>query len=145
MDKIDSKRLAGRRGARYGAVQAVYRWLMNQVEPNDIWIEVSEWEHMCKANKEMLRALVFGTIEASQRLNEQIACHLDRDLDKLDPMEHAVLLVGAYELAESPELSKGIVINEAIELSKLFGADQAHKYVNGVLDKLSRELRPHGI
>ena len=55
-----------------------------------------------------------------------------------------MLLVGAYELSESMELSKGIVINEAIELSKLFGADQAHKYVNGVLDKLSRELRPHG-
>ena len=145
MDKVDSKRLAGRRGARYGAVQAVYRWLMNQVDPNDIWTEVSEWDHLRKANKDMLRALVFGTIEASEGLNAKIVGHLDRDLDKLDPMEHAVLLVGAYELAESPELSKGIVINEAIELSKMFGADQAHKYVNGVLDKLSRELRPHNL
>lgn len=145
MDKVDSKRLAGRRGARYGAVQAVYRWLMNQVDPNEIWTEVSEWDHLRKANKDMLRALVFGTIEASEGLNAKIAGHLDRDLDKLDPMEHAVLLVGAYELAESPELSKGIVINEAIELSKMFGADQAHKYVNGVLDKLSRELRPHNL
>lgn len=139
----ESKRLAGRRGARYGAVQAVYRWLMNQVGPHQIWKEVSEWDHLKNANKGMLESLVFGTIEAAPRLNDQIASHVDRALDQLDPMEHAVLLVGAYELAESPELSKGIVINEAVELSKLFGADQAHKYVNGVLDKLSRELRPH--
>ncbi|ORE86314.1 transcription antitermination protein NusB [Oceanococcus atlanticus] len=140
----ESKRLAGRRGARYGAVQAVYRWLMNQVAAQQIWQEVSEWEHLRNANKAMLETLVFGTIEAAPRLNERIAAHVDRALDQLDPMEHAVLLVGAYELSESMELSKGIVINEAIELSKLFGADQAHKYVNGVLDKLSRELRPHG-
>ena len=140
----ESKRLAGRRGARYGAVQAVYRWLMNQVAAQQIWQEVSEWEHLRNANKAMLEALVFGTIEAAPRLNERIAAHVDRALDQLDPMEHAVLLVGAYELSESMGWSKGIVINEAIELSKLFGADQAHKYVNGVLDKLSRELRPHG-
>ncbi len=141
----ESKRLEGRRGARYGAVQAVYRWLMNQVGVQQIWKEVSEWDHLKHANKAMLEALVFGTIEAAPRLNDQIAMHVDRVLEQLDPMEHAVLLVGAYELAESPELSRGIVINEAVELSKLFGADQAHKYVNGVLDKLSRELRPHEV
>ncbi len=135
--------MAGRRGSRYGAVQAVYRWLMNHVEPKQIWLEVREWEHLAQANQDLLKTLVFGTIEAAASLDEKISNHLDRPVQQLDPMEHAVLLVGAYELAESPELSRGIVINEAIELSKLFGAAQAHKYVNGVLDKLSRELRPH--
>lgn len=135
--------MSGRRGSRYGAVQAVYRWLMNHVETGALWREVSQWEHMDKANPEMLRSLVHGTINAAESLDERIAAHLDRPLSQLDPMEHAVLLVGAYELAESPELSKRIVINEAVELSKLFGASQAHRYVNGVLDKLAAELRPH--
>lgn len=136
--------MAGRRGSRYGAVQAVYRWLMNRIGANQIWLEVSVWEHLTHANQDLLKSLVFGTIEAAPDLDEKIATYLDRPVQQLDPMEHAVLLVGAYELAHSPELSRGIVINEAIELSKLFGADQAHKYVNGVLDKLSRELRPNG-
>ncbi len=135
--------MSGRRGSRYGAVQAVYRWLMNQVELGTLWREVSQWEHRERANQDMLRALVHGTITAADNLDERIAAHIDRPLAQLDPMEHAVLLVGAYELLESPELSKRIVINEAVELSKLFGASQAHRYVNGVLDKLAAELRPH--
>lgn len=135
--------MAGRRGSRYGAVQAVYRWLMNHVPAKQIWLEAGSWEHLKNANQDLLKSLVFGTIEASDELDQKISTYLDRDVAQLDPMEHAVLLVGAYELAHSPELSRGIVINEAIELSKLFGAAQAHKYVNGVLDKLSRELRPH--
>ena len=134
--------MAGRRGSRYGAVQAVYRWLMNHVDASLIWQEVSQWEHMSNANQELFERLVHGTINAADELDVKIGTYLDRPVSQLDPMEHAVLLVGAFELAESPELSRGIVINEAIELSKLFGAAQAHKYVNGVLDKLSRELRP---
>ena len=140
---MDKKRIAGRRGSRYGAVQAVYRWLMNHVDPKQIWTEVLGWEHLQQANQDLLKRLVFGAIQAAPDLDQKIAGHLDRPVDQLDPMEHAVLLIGAYELAHSPELSRGIVINEAVELSKLFGAAQAHKYVNGVLDKLSRELRPH--
>lgn len=135
--------MAGRRGSRYGAVQAIYRWLMNQVEVNELWREVRDWEHLNQANKGLFEALVFGTVAQASALDQRIAVHVDRPLEQLDPMEHAVLLVGAYELAESPELSRRIIINEAIELSKLFGASDAHKYVNGVLDKLSRELRPN--
>lgn len=139
----DKKRLAGRRGARYGAVQAVYSALMTQADAKQAWLEAQGWDHLGSANHEMLKGLIFGALEAMSGLDDKLAAHMDRPLDQLDPMEHAVLLVGAYELAESPELSRKIVINEAVELSKMFGADQAHKYVNGVLDKLSRELRPH--
>ncbi len=142
MDKADSKRQSGRRGSRYGAVQAVYRWLMNEVDVLPLWQEVCEWEQLQQANRGLLKELVFGTIQAAPQLNEKIALHVDRPLAQLDPMEHAVLLVGAFELMSSPELSKRIVINEAVELSKLFGASQAHKYVNGVLDRLARDLRP---
>jgi N utilization substance protein B len=142
-DKLDRKRLSGRRGSRYGAVQAIYRWLMNRVDIAGVWKEVGEWDHLKHANRELLKQLVFGTIGAAVILDEKLSQFVDRPVAQLDPMEHAVLLVGAYELMESPQLSRRIVINEAIELSKLFGANDAHKYVNGVLDKLSRELRPH--
>lgn len=140
---MDKKRLSGRRGSRYGAVQAVYRWLMNRVDVVELWKEVRGWEQLEQANRELLKQLILGTVEAASELDEMIARHVDRPLAQLDPMEHAVLLVGAYELKSSQELSKRIVINEAVELSKLFGANDAHKYVNGVLDRLAGELRPH--
>ena len=135
--------MVGRRGSRYGAVQAIYRWLMNRVGPDALWREVQGWEHMGGANSEMLQSLVQGTIERADELDGKLAPHVDRPLEQLDPMERAILLVGAFELSASPELSKRIVINEAVELAKLFGAEDGHKYVNGVLDKLARELRPN--
>lgn len=141
----DKKRLAGRRGARYGAVQAVYRWLMNEVPVAKLLLELRDWEHLAAANAAMLQELLEGVLSQHAHLDELLAAQLDRPLAQLDPMEHAVLLVGAYELAESPHLSRRIVINEAIELAKLFGASDGHKYVNGVLDRLARELRPHEV
>lgn len=139
---MDKKRLAGRRGSRYGAVQAVYRWLMNQVGIAELWKEVRAWEQLEQANRDLLKQLIVGTVESAEELDQLIERHVDRPLVQLDAMEHAVLLVGAYELKYSPELTKRIVINEAVELSKLFGASDAHKYVNGVLDRLAGELRP---
>ncbi len=135
--------MAGRRGSRYGAVQVVYRWLMNEVDLARLWPEVEAWEHLQHANRKLMKELVEGVIGSATELDGHIAAHLDRPLVQLDPMEHAVLLVGAFELRDSPELNRRIVINEAIELAKLFGASEAHRYVNGVLDRLAREFRPH--
>ena len=75
-------------------------------------------------------------------LEAELATVLDRGLDQLDSMEHAVLLVGTYELLHEPSLAARVVINEAVELSKTFGATDGHRYVNGVLDRLARRLRP---
>jgi N utilization substance protein B len=69
---------------------------------------------------------------------------LDRPREQLDPIEKCILRLGAYELRDRLEVPKKVVINEAVELAKRFGADQSHRYVNGVLDKLADELRPHG-
>lgn len=138
----DKQRLSGRRGARYGAVQAVYRWLMNTAPVGEILAETRSWDHLDTANREMLEELVRATIDGRQELDGQLEACLDRPLVQLDPMEHAVLLVAAHELAHCLELPRKVVINEAVELAKLFGATGAHRYVNGVLDRLSRDLRP---
>jgi N utilization substance protein B len=67
--------------------------------------------------------------------------YLDRPLSQLDPVEHAVLLLAAYELAHCPELPYRVAINEAVELTKQFGATDGHRYINGVVDRLARKLR----
>ena len=66
---------------------------------------------------------------------------LDRPLAQVDPVERAILRLGGYELIQHPDLAYRIVINEAVELAKVFGAEQGHRYVNGVLDKLARAVR----
>jgi N utilization substance protein B len=63
-------------------------------------------------------------------------------LESVDPVERAILRLGAYELIEHPEIPYRVVINEAVELAKTFGAEKGHRYVNGVLDKAARDLRP---
>ena len=75
-------------------------------------------------------------------LEGKIAPHLDRSLASLSPVERVILLIGAYELAERPETPFKVVLNEAIELGKSYGGTDGHKFVNGVLEKLARELRP---
>lgn len=138
----ERRRLAGRRGARYGAVQALYRWLMNPVSSPEVLAETVQWEHLATANRQMLEELVRATIADHAALDEQLAAFLDRPVDQLDPMEHAILLIAALELRESLSLSHRVVINEAVELCKLFGGSESHRYVNGVLDRLARQLRP---
>ena len=74
-------------------------------------------------------------------LDVALAPYLDRAIKSVDPVERAVLRLGAYELAHHPEVPYRVVINEAVELAKLFGAEEGHKYVNGVLYKLAKRLR----
>ena len=71
--------------------------------------------------------------------------HIDRSLDELSPVEHAILLIGAYELGNHIEIPYRVVINEAVELTKSFGGIDGHKFVNGVLDKIAAKLRPEEV
>ena len=86
--------------------------------------------------------LVSGTIHQAEKLRSAILPHIDRSLEELSPVEHAILLLGAYELANPIEIPYRVVINEAVELTKSFGGIDGHKFVNGVLDKIAAQLRP---
>lgn len=86
-------------------------------------------------------ALLEGTIRQAEELRTLFAADLDRPLDALSPVEHAVLLIGAYELQHCLDIPYRVVINEAIELSKSFGGNEGHRYVNGVLDRVAARVR----
>lgn len=95
-----------------------------------------------KFDSEYFAELVRSVPVKLDRLDEALSGCLDRQLDAVDPVERAILRVGAYELIEHPEIPYRVVINEAVELAKTFGAEKGHRYVNGVLDRAARELRP---
>jgi N utilization substance protein B len=130
-----------RRRAREFAVQGLYQWLLAGGEPREIAQHVAELEGFARSDRTMFDAIWQGAVAGRAELDALLAPHLDRAPDALSPIEHAVLLVGAYELAHMIETPYRVVINEAVELAKTFGGTDGHKYVNGVLDKVAARLR----
>ncbi len=132
-----------RRGlARRLTVQALYQWLVNETSPDSLLTQFRDQpEGLGRADAEYFSELLQGTVKAAPQLTEALVPLLDRPLVQLDPVEHAVLLLGAYELQHKPEVPWKVVVNEAVNLAKMFGAEEGFKFVNGVLDKLARNLR----
>lgn len=137
-----SKNRTPRHRAREFALQGLYQWLLNNESARTVADNIRNAHGFDKADGEFFAALLNGTISTSIELRESIAPLIDRSLTELSPVEHAVLLLGAYELKNHPEIPYRVVINEAVELTKSFGGIDGHKYVNGVLDKLASNLRP---
>ena len=131
-----------RRLAREVAMQALYQWRVsgNSLEAIEDHLE-QESEAWPRADKPLALMLIRGAAQHADALEGQITPHLDRPMAELSPIERAILLVGAYELAERLETPYRVVINEAIELAKSFGGTDGHRYINGVLDKLAPQLR----
>lgn len=131
-----------RRKAREIAVQAVYSWQLTQ---NDI-SEVEENFLADNAKRRLDTAyfsqLLRGVATNVTKIDNVISPLVDRPLDEVDHVEKAILRVGIYELRECKEVPYKVVINEAIELAKSFAADDSHKFVNGVLDKVVKTFRP---
>ena len=98
-------------------------------------------EGLGRADPEYFDELLRGVIAQAADLQAALAPHLDRPLSQLDPVENAILLVGAYELIYKPEVPWKVVVNESVNLAKTFGAEEGFKFVNGVLDKLARVAR----
>ena len=128
--------------ARRSAVQALYQWEMSDAPIQDVINEfVNERSELKKADTDYFKEILLGTVKESKNLDEQLRPLLDRALDDLDPVEKAILLIGLYELTFHPELPCRVVLNEAVDLAKMFGAEQSHKYINGVLDKAAQKIR----
>ena len=142
------------RKARRFAMQGLYEWLVTDRRfdvdgklgwkanaPNDIAARTRATNAMHTVHigyyHEMMRDIP-AQIEA---LDALITQHLDRDIDKLDTVEHAILLIGAYELQNRMEIPYKVVLDEAMKLNNHFGATDAHKLINAVLDKMAVELR----
>ena len=137
-----SKNRTPRHRAREFALQGLYQWLLNNEPARTVVTNIRGAHGFDKADGEFFGELLNGTIATSVELREVIAPLIDRGVAELSPIEHGVLLLGAYELKNHPEIPYRVVINEAVELTKSFGGIDGHKYVNGVLDKLASTLRP---
>ena len=133
---------ASRAVARKLALQAIYRWLLNDAPWQDLVKEFGEAEDMPNADPQYFRALVEGVWASRKAMDERLAELVDRPVEQLDPVEHAVLLVGLYELTARADVPYRVAINEAVGLAKRFGATDGHKFVNAVLDRAARTLRP---
>jgi N utilization substance protein B len=137
-----SKNRTPRHRAREFALQGLYQWLLNNEPASTVVSNIRAAHGFDKADGEYFSALLHGTISQSVELREAIGPVIDRGIGELSPIEHAVLLLGSYELKNHAEIPYRVVINEAVELTKSFGGIDGHKYVNGVLDRLAGTLRP---
>ncbi|MCZ6536919.1 MAG: transcription antitermination factor NusB [Gammaproteobacteria bacterium] len=127
--------------ARRLAVQALYSWQLAGEPVEDIYKYYSEDRDFDRTDAAYFKELLLEITSDSESLNILLAQYADRDLDQLTPVEHAILWVGLFELRDHLEVPFAVVINEAVELSKKFGAENGHRYVNAVLDKAAKELR----
>lgn len=134
--------MSGKRSkSRQLALQAIYQWQLANQNIKDIIQQFKDDEKPNSYEEEYFADLIRGVPTHLNELDEALTPYLDRAIISVDPVERAALRLGAYELMHHPEVPYRVVINEAVELTKTFGAEDGHKYINGVLDKLAKKLR----
>ena len=144
MSREDARAFSGTRSvARKLALQALYRWQLNDSPWQDLVQEFGDAEDMTRADADYFRTLVEGVWRGREELDARLATFTDRAPGLLDPVERAVLLIALYELTARPEVPYRVAINEAVGLAKRFGATDGFKFVNAVLDRAARALRPN--
>ena len=122
-------------------MQALYQWDLSGNNLSDIEVQFLQDEDFSKADKEYFHELLHQVPARLDEVEAAFSSYLDRSVQEMDPVERAVLRMATYELMERIDVPYKVIINESVNLTKKFGAEQAHKYVNGVLDKVARELR----
>ena len=134
-----------RRRARAAAVQALYQWRMTGQDAAEIesqFLAERLADEARPVDRGFFHDLLHGVVDGAEALDRRLDPLLDRPVAQVDPVERAILRLGAFELVERREIPTGVTINEAIELAKTFGGENGHRYVNGVLDRLARDVRP---
>jgi N utilization substance protein B len=147
--------------ARRYALLALYQWQLSPQDPAEVvrhFLDDPDWANAVAADlmgrpddatvqgkarydAQLFSALVRGAAEHADAIDDALRPLLDRAVTSLDPVERNILRIGTFELLYSPQLPIGVIINEAVNLAKEFGATEGHRYVNGVLDKLARSVR----
>ncbi|TCP95128.1 NusB antitermination factor [Cricetibacter osteomyelitidis] len=135
------KKASPRRRARECTAQALYSWYVSQNPAEEIELAFFTDEDVLKgADKPYFRQLFRQTVAHIDDIDQTMTPYLDRAVEELDPIEKAILRFSVYELKYETDVPYKVVINEAIEVAKVFGSDDSHKYINGVLDKLAPVL-----
>lgn len=127
--------------ARKLAMQALYQWQLTQQTAAEIKQQYLESEDSAGADEEYFSELVTNGIAQQPDIVATLTAFIDRPLEQLDPVEAAILMIGIYELKQRLDVPYRVVINEGVDLCKRFGATDAHKYINAVLDRAAREIR----
>jgi len=132
---------SARREARKLALQALYQWQLAAHSLNEIEAQFRVDNDFSRIDAAYFREILHGVADDVQALEAAFAPLLDRSVDALDPVERAILRLCAWEMLRRVDIPYRVVINEGIELAKLFGATDGHKFINGVLDRLAVQLR----
>ncbi|MFD0966427.1 transcription antitermination factor NusB [Seminibacterium arietis] len=138
--KVQPKKSSPRRRARECAVQALYSWYISQNSIDIIELNFVTEQEMKGVDLPYFRTLLRHTVQYIDDIENILSPYLDRDMNELDPIERAILCLASYELKFQLDVPYKVVINEAIEVAKVFGAEESHKYINGVLDKIAPVL-----
>jgi N utilization substance protein B len=129
--------------ARRYAMQAIYQWQMTGQDVAVIEAQFQDDQDMGKADVGYFQELLHQVPVRVQEIDTALTPFLDRPVPQIDPVELAILRIAGYELMQRLDIPYRVVINEAVEIAKKFGAEQGHRFINGVLDKAARQLRPH--
>ena len=130
-----------RRRARRLALQALYQWRIANSDVSAIEQQFEKDTSHKKVDAVYFREVVRGVILNSEALDALLAPILDRRVRELDPVEHTILRIAAFEMSHRLDVPFKVVVDEAVELAKSFGAEESHKYINGVVDRLADDLR----
>jgi len=128
--------------ARRFAMQALYQWDLSGVDIGEIRTQFLEDEDFSRADTGYFRKVLKEVTKNTEIIDKNISDIIDRPLEQLDPVERAVLRIGVCELLSHPDIPYRVTINEAVNLTKKFGAEQGHAFVNGVLDRAAHVIRP---
>ncbi len=131
-----------RRKSRELVLKAVYRSMINASELKQVILDAKEDPEYIKADEAYFKQLLDGVAGKTSELDSQISTFIDRKIEELSPVEHAILRISSYELMFDASIPYRVAINEGVELAKLYGGVDGHKYINGVLDKVAASARP---
>ena len=138
---MEKKEIQARRRARRLALQALYQWHMSGLDPVEIEAQFRVVSPMDKVDDIYFCRLLHDIPKHIEVIEKAFAAYLDRPLESLNPIELTALRIGGYELLYSPEIPCLVVLDESVALCRAFGAQEGHRYVNGVLNNLARQVR----
>lgn len=130
-----------RRKSRELVLKAVYRGMLNESELAQIFRDMTDDPDYNKADETYFKQLLQAVTANLEAIDDKLANFIDRPLAELSPVEHAILRIAGCELMFDVSIPYRVVINEGVELAKLFGGTDGHKYINGVLDKFAADVR----
>jgi N utilization substance protein B len=124
-------------------IQALYQWELSRDDPGEILVQFTDLRDLGSADVDYFRELMRAIPAEVERLDAAIEPLLQRSLALVDPVERSILRLACYELHERWEVPARVVIDEAVELAKRFGAHEGHRFINGVVDRLAHRIRVH--